>query len=354
MHYDDDTTCYSLHNTPTVLSILGIGLMWFAISAFGKSRASEQEAAMVDKAVESMARSIQSGVGAGVAAVASLPARLLSFLASIITFPFRLVEKGFSGLGRTGENIISAVSSAFHAILALPGVIIRAAMTKLELVGQSISARTSERISRIGAAISASFIGSILHSVATASSSVTSAVARFTEPFRHFFGTGLNFVGESLSKLSAGLTGAISAAGTCVNAVVAVGGRVAGNATVRLSGLCSRYGGVIQASVISLAAKSDHAQAVTMELIQSVSSRCGSIVQTCVASITDKSGALFQSLTKRGSEVEDVTLKIVRDLGTSLANAGAQISSAVAAVASWCSNLFRRNDRGDSTTSSTI
>ena len=267
--------------------------MWFAISAFGKSRASEQEAAMVDRAFEAASKSIQSGAREGAAAIASLPARLLSLLASIITFPFRLLETGFSGLGRTGETIVSAVSRGIHYILTLPGAIMRAAMTQLENAGRSISDRTAETLSRIGATISASFIGPVLQSVATASRSVVSSVARLTEPTRHFIAIGLTAVGDLISRASITVTGALTATGTCVNAVVSVGGRVARNATQRLSGFCSQYGTIVQTCVISLAAKSAHAQAVTVDLIKSASSHCSSIIQSSAAI---SNSHVFQSL----------------------------------------------------------
>lgn len=309
----------------------------------------------------SIARSMQSGAGDGVAALASLPARLLSLLASILMFPFRLAEKGFSGLERTGENIISAVTSAIHAIVALPGVILRATMTQLVRAGRSISERTFDTISRIGAAISASFIGPILQSVATATSSAFSTLARITEPACHFVATCMNNVGESLSKVSSLMTNALSASGTCINAVVAVGGRIAGNATFRLRGLCLHCGTIVKTCVMTLAAKSIHSQTVTMEIIKSCvavlrekSSRAQAVTSEFMTRLGAQCGSLTQSLIQRSAEVEQVTLKIAKDVGASIGAAGSRVSSALAAVASWCSNLFRRNDKGDSTASSTI
>jgi hypothetical protein len=334
------------------LSILGIGLVWFAVSAFGKSRASEQEAAMVDRAFEAATKSIQSGAREGAAAILSLPGRLLSMLASIIMFPFRLVEKGFSGLGRTGENVISAASRGIHYIFALPGAIMRAAMTKLEHAGRFISERTTETLSRVGDSISASFIGPVLQSVATTTGSVVSSIARLTEPARHFIATGLAAVGEIISKSSATVTGGLTATGTCVNAVVSVGGRVSRNATQRLSGLCSQYGAIVQTCVISLAAKSVHAQMVTVDLAKSAISHCGRSIQSCATTVTATCSSLLESLTKRSTEIEESTVKIVNGVGARLVAAGTRVSSAFTAVLSWCSKLFRRDDSGDSSTNS--
>jgi len=316
---------------------------------------------MVDKAVASMAKTIQSGAREGIAAVVSLPARLLSMLAAIITFPFRLVEKGFSGLGRTGENIIAAMSSAVHTVAALPGIIVRAAMRQLERVGRSISERTSDTIARIGAAISASFIGPVIHSIAKASRSVISELSRVTEPVRHVISASGKAVGASLSKISGKVTYVVASARTCVNATIAVGSRIAGNATFRLSSFCSQCGTVVKSLVIALAAKSDHSQEVALEVMHRLGAQCG----TLVASLALKSEhaqtvtlALLQSLGDQTSTfVKSFATKseqIVEDVGASLAVAGARVSSSIAAAASWCLKLFRRDDKSDSASAASL
>lgn len=349
-----------------VLSILGIGLVWFAISAFGKSRASEQEAALVDKAVSSMARTIQSGAREGVTAIASPPARFFSMLAAIITFPFRLAERGISGLGRTGENIISALSSAVHAVISLPGVVARAVMTQLERLGRSISERTSDTISRIGAVISASFVGPIFRSIGKASRSVLSELSRVAEPVRYGISACVKAVSVPLSKLSDVAASVISSTGTCVNAAVAVSSRIAGNAAIRLSGMCSQYGALVKSGVILLAAKSEHAKAVTLDVINRLGAQYGSAIKSGVASLAAKSehartvtletvkrlgaqcSTLVKSLAGRSEHAQAVTAKIAKDVGESLKVVGTRVSSSLAAAARWCLKLFRGDDRNDS------
>jgi hypothetical protein len=162
----------------------------------------------------------------------------------------------------------------------------------------------------------------------------------------------LTAVGELISKSSATVTGGLTATGTCVNAVVSVGGRVSRNATQRLSGLCSQYGAIIQTCVISLAAQSVHAQTVTVELAKSAISHCGRSIQSCATTVTATCSSLLESLTKRSTEIEESTVKIVNGVGARLVAAGTRVSSAFTAVLSWCSKLFRRDDSGDSSTNS--
>ena len=344
-----------------VLSILGIGLVWFAISAFGKSRASEQEAAMVDKALSSMARSIQSSTREGVTAVASLPGRLLSMLAYVITFPFRLVERGFSGLGRTGESILSAVSNGLQFVVALPGILLRATMSQFERLGRSVSERASGAICRIGAAISASFIGPILCSIGNASRSVFLELSRVTGPVCNMISAGVDAVGIFLFKVSAATGAVFCSAGTCVNATIAVSSRIIGNATVRLGGICSRYGSVVKSAVISLAASSQHSQKVALEVMKRLSTQCGNLLLTLTAKsehartvtmellnrCSNRCGALTKSFAAKSGEV-------INNVGASLAVASERASSSIVAAVSWCLKLFRGDGKSDSTTSTSL
>jgi hypothetical protein len=181
--------------------------------------------------------------------------------------------------------------------------------------------------------------------LASASLSASSAVARLTEPARHAISTCLTVVGESLSNVSDKVTGALTATGTCVNAVLAVGSRVARNATLRVSGLCSQCGTKVHTCVIYLAAKSAHAQTVTMELIKSASLQCVDVIQSCGSTVSTTCGNLVHSLTRRSAEV---TLKIAKGVGASLAATGSRLSAALATVTSW----FRRTGGSDSSTSS--
>lgn len=315
---------------------------------------------MVDKAFWSMARSIQSSTREGVAAAVSLPGRLLSMLAAVITFPFRLVEKGFSGLGRTGENIMSAVSFGFKYAVSIPGILIRAVMTQIERLGRSASERASGAISKIGTAISASFIGPIFRSVGNVSRSIFSELCRATEPVRNIITVGINSVGSSLSKVSTALGAVLCSVGTCVHAATVVSSRILGNATARLSGICSRYGAVIKSFVISLAANSQHSQEVALEVIQRLSRQCGNLIVTLTAKsehaqtvtmellhrFSDRCGAFATSFVAKSDEV-------IHSVGETLAVAGERVSSSLTAAISFCLKFFRGDDKSDSTTSTT-
>lgn len=321
---------------------------------------------MVDKAVSSIALSIESGAREGVSAILSLPGRFLSLLASIITFPFRLAEKGISGLGRTGENIVSAISSALQSIAALPGVIARAAMAQLERLGGSISDRTSSTMSRIGGAISASFIGPILSSAGNMGRSLLSELSRVAQPIHHVISVTRKALSGSLTKLSDVTANVVSSTRTCVNATVAVTSRIAGNASVRLSRICSPYCAAIKSGVILLAAKSEHAIEVTVNMVKRVSSQCGTFVKSSVVWLAAKSehsrevtgnllhdiiarcDNLYKSIAVKSEHAETMTFELAKEIGANLKVVGERVSSSLAAAVTWCIKLFRGDDKSDS------
>jgi hypothetical protein len=53
------------------------------------------------------------------------------------------------------------------------------------------------------------------------------------------------------------------------------------------------------------------------------------------------------SLAARSDHAQTVTLEIAKDIGASLAVAGARVSETLAAVASWCLKLFRGDGKTD-------
>ena len=326
--------------------------MWFSISAFGKSKATEQEAAVVDKAVASMARSIQLGTREGVAALASVPARLWSILAAIAMFPFRLAERGFSGVGKAGESVVLAVTNGVRYIMALPGAIIRAAAAQLGRLGVSLSEGASHAVSRIGSAISASFVGQAARSVTRATTSLLSALSGVTGFVTHAISASTKTLCTSLSK-------ALVKTVTSVRGMIEAACQFIGKAAARLgsenlslylskispgvAGVCSRCGTVVKSGVISLAARSVHAQAVALETVKRLVTQCATVI---------KSGVM--SLAARSDHAQTVTLKIAKDLGASLAVAGARVSASIAAVASWCLKLFRGDGKSDSSTAASL
>ena len=165
----------------TFLSIVGVVLFMFGLSALVNSRASEHEAAIVEKAMSTVARNIQSTTVEGVTALLSLPGRLLSaclsLLTSIATFPIKLIQRGFSTIGQSGEVTWKAIASAVGHLTRLPAALFRTTVTSIGHVGKSISDGTSRAVAAVLATISASFVGVGVRAFVSSVNSLTTGLS---------------------------------------------------------------------------------------------------------------------------------------------------------------------------------
>lgn len=309
----------------TVLVVLGAGLLVFSISAFGRSRSTEQEAAMVDKAFSSISRSMLSSARGGVSYVASLPGRMLSLLLRVVTFPYRMAANAVSGIEGAGTSIISTLSGAIISIQALPAAIAHTAIFLLQRCGRFLSQGASTSASRIGSAISGSFVGSVARSVSKANNAVVSTLSGAIKAVSHFVFAGVVAVGRSLSKTAVAMTGALSASRIFTVGFFASGSQIVGN-------LATDSAVLVKASLSVIAAMGASARTATSEMVKGVSAHLAS------------AGAQLSSSGAAASE----------RLGLTLASAGARVSSSIAAVASWCLRWFRRDGKSDSTASTAM
>lgn len=296
----------------TVLVVLGAGLVVLSISAFGRSKATEQEAAMVDKAFSSIARSIQSSARDGIASLASLPGLLLSFLLNVATFPYRMASKAVLGIRGAGASVISGVITS---IQALPGAIAQTAISLLQRCGRFLSEGASISASRIVSIISGSFIGATARFVSKASGAVVSSLSASMKTVNCFVCAGVGVVSGSLPKIKAAVTGAFSASRIFVVALVASGSQIAGT-------LAKDSAVLVKACLSALAAMVASARTVTSEMAKS----------------------FIANWASAGAD-------IAKGFNVGVASASARISTSIAALASWCLSLFQRDGRSDSTTS---
>lgn len=306
----------------TVLVVLGVGLVVFSISAFGRSRATEQEAAMVDKAFSSIARSIQSSARDGITSLASLPGLLLSFLLNVATFPYRMATKAVLGIGGAGASVISG---AINSIQALPAAIVQTAISLFHRCGRFLSEGASISASRIVSVVSGSFIGATARFVSKASGAAVSSLSDAIKAVSYFVCAGVGVVGARLSKMSVATTGALSASRTFIVELVANGSQIAGN-------LATDSAVLVKASLSALAALVATARTVTSEMAKSVSA----------------------NLASAGANVSSSIAAASKGLSVGVASANARVLSSIAAVASYCLSLFRRDGRSDSTTSTAM
>jgi hypothetical protein len=147
----------------TFLSIIGAGLLLFGLSALANARASEHEAAIVEKAMTTVARNLSTATAEGMSVLLSLPGRLisgcLSLLMSMASFPVKLIQRGLSRMGRTGDSAISAVASVANYVGSFPGALYQAMLSSVGQIGNLMSEKTSRALHGLLASVSASFVG---------------------------------------------------------------------------------------------------------------------------------------------------------------------------------------------------
>lgn len=238
----------------TFLSMVGVVLFLFGLSALVNSRASEHEAAIVEKAMSTVARNIQSTTVEGISAILSLPGRLLSaclsLLTSIVTFPIKLIQRGYSTIGQSGKLTWNVMTSAVAYLTSLPVALFRTVVTSIGHVGKSISDGASSVLAGVLATISASFIGvgirafvtsvkslktglsAALHVVAVSSGAAFSAIPN---AFRNAT-TFVEQIAGSMAKTS------VVAVDTVVNATITVSDAV-GTWVAKLIDIVMKRGG---------------------------------------------------------------------------------------------------------------
>jgi len=158
-----NTVSYAIRpSLSAFLVVAGVGLIFFSFSAFRTSRFSEEETKVVDRALSSMAESIQTSASSGFYAVVSLPGRFISAcisaVASVLKAPLGVVQRAGAGLGRVGRAASEVTSSVFASILALPGKTFQNVLLSLGNVRRSVSARFMDMVSQAGTHISTSTI----------------------------------------------------------------------------------------------------------------------------------------------------------------------------------------------------
>jgi hypothetical protein len=147
----------------TFLSIIGAGLLLFGLSALANARASEHEAAIVEKAMTTVARNLSTTTAEGMGALLSLPGRVLSgclsLLMSMASFPVKLIQRGLSRMGRTGDSAINAVASVVNLVGRFPGALYHSILSSVGQIGNLMGENASRALHGMLASVSASFVG---------------------------------------------------------------------------------------------------------------------------------------------------------------------------------------------------
>lgn len=140
------------------LSVAGLGLLVFSLSALGTARSPDIEGTSMDSAASSIARGIQTSVSKGLY-IWSIPSRAFSFTASVLVkvifFPVQLVQRAASGLGQAGGAAYTSAVNAFSAVAMFPSTLWNKMFSYASQRGEALSLS----LGKAGSAVSASFVG---------------------------------------------------------------------------------------------------------------------------------------------------------------------------------------------------
>lgn len=182
----------------TFLSLVGVALFLFGLSALANSRATDQEALIVEKAMSTVARNIQSTAVEGIGALLALPVRLLSacfnVLSAVVTFPLKLIHQGVTIVGKSGDAIGRSIAGAVYYVVGLPGALFRASVSLIGRVGKSMTGSVSRAFFASLASISGFCVG-----IGTA----------LTSPVTSLLSAALRVSSEMLSSMIAGVGKAV-------------------------------------------------------------------------------------------------------------------------------------------------
>ena len=195
-----------------VLSVLGAGLIVFSVAAFRNASAPEQE---IDRALTATLKSLESvATTPGFYRILSLPLQFLAAckaaVVSVVMFPFRFVHGSVSTVGRAGGATMQAVSSIILWIAGLPGNLASSLTAFLGRGTRAVSSGVSNRSQRAVGAVSASFLGVFVRSIAS-SFTYTATIGK----------AGISSIGIALVQVKGSIESASTASMNFGSSVVA-------------------------------------------------------------------------------------------------------------------------------------
>lgn len=226
----------------TFLSLVGAALFLFGLSALANSRATDQEAVIVEKAMSTVARNIQTTAIEGIGALLALPARLLSacfsVLSAVVTFPIQLIHHGVSIVGKSGGAVVRAIAGTVTFVAGLPGALFRGSVALIGRVSKSTAGCASRAFSASLATLSGLCFG-IGNALASHATSFLSAALRLSSVALSSMVSGVGKVVENCDRrieymFDSMFSASSHAVDAVVNSVVLVS-----NASVRVTMLAS-------------------------------------------------------------------------------------------------------------------
>jgi hypothetical protein len=152
-----------------VLSVLGAGLIVFSVAAFRNASAREPE---IDRALSATLKSLEKVAATpGFSKMLALPLQFLvackDAVVSVVMLPFKFVLGSVSTVVRAGGATMQAVNSIIRWFVGIPGNLASSVMTFLGRGTRAMSNGVSNRSQRAVGAVSASFLGVFVRSVAS-------------------------------------------------------------------------------------------------------------------------------------------------------------------------------------------
>lgn len=178
-----------------VMALIGIGLLVFGLTALANSRATDQEAIIVEKALTTVVRNLHQSTADGLSMLLRAPGRFLSaclsFIISAVSFPFRMiVEAGHFGASNIGYGL--------QWLGGLPSALLRGLLTLLGKMGKATSNGVTRMWTAIVSVVSTSFLGPIYNTVAWVAGAIASNVSSSYRSIE----TALVALNESILKAS--------------------------------------------------------------------------------------------------------------------------------------------------------
>jgi hypothetical protein len=125
------------------LSLSGICLLLFGLSALANSKATERESIIVDKALSTMSRNIQKSSMEILGFLISLPRRLvsacLSAMSTLVSYPLKYIHKGFSWFGTMVGNAGNILLRTIKFMVGLPVWVVRSSINTICTIIQGFS-----------------------------------------------------------------------------------------------------------------------------------------------------------------------------------------------------------------------
>jgi hypothetical protein len=109
------------------LSVFGLALLFFSVSALGNARVSAKQGREIDAAASIVAKTIGDSIVSAISKIVSLPLKAVSGLTSAIVatilYPFKLVGTMIGAVGHIGNDVVAALVDLVTMTTSFPSFV---------------------------------------------------------------------------------------------------------------------------------------------------------------------------------------------------------------------------------------